>query len=566
MKKLRTITAILTIISLIFIFTPVIAQDYGFEVPEASVNVHIETDGTVTLEYEYVFNNLIGSHIIDYVDIGLPTSQYSLSNVIAEVNGNKISDIQSSPYVSPGIALGLGSNSIQSGNSGRVAMRITGIRGMLYEASTDETESYASFQFRPNYFESEFVSGSTNMIVTLHLPAGLTNEEPRYFTPKGWPGSDEPASGYDEENRVIYQWSSSSASASSQYIFGASFPARLVPVESISTQQSVTFNPGDILAFLIPFLCIGIFVFLLVFIIIVASKSAAKRKLQYLPPKIAVEGHGIKRGLTPIEVAILMEQPMDKILTMILFSVLKKEAATVVKRDPLEIKAEDKLPEGLQDYETNFIMAFLKTDALERRKSLQDMMVSLVQTISEKMKGFSRKETIDYYQSILKQAWAQIEAADTPEVKSEKYAENMDWSMLDKDYDDRTRRTFGTGPVWMPYWWWRADPTVSRPTTSAGRTGGLVTSKAPSGGKSVTINLPRLPGADAAASVVGTVQVFSNKVVGNLNTFTGGITDKTNPLPKTTSTGWKSSGGGGSHCACACACAGCACACAGGGR
>ena len=34
------------------------------------------------------------------------------------------------------------------------------------------------------------------------------------------------------------------------------------------------------------------------------------------------------------------------------------------------------------------------------------MMVDLVKSISEKMRGFSRKETIAYYQDIMKQAWA----------------------------------------------------------------------------------------------------------------------------------------------------------------
>ena len=60
--------------------------------------------------------------------------------------------------------------------------------------------------------------------------------------------------------------------------------------------------------------------------------------MQYMPPKIAIEGHGIKRGLTAVEAAILMEQPLDKVMTMILFGVIKKNAAEVVTRDPLEIK------------------------------------------------------------------------------------------------------------------------------------------------------------------------------------------------------------------------------------
>ena len=65
----------------------------------------------------------------------------------------------------------------------------------------------------------------------------------------------------------------------------------------------------------------------------------------------------------------------------------------------------------------------------------------------------------------MERAWQQVEAADTPEVKSQKFDEALEWTMLDKDFDDRTRRTF-TGPVYAPMWWGRYDP-------SWGHTGGL---------------------------------------------------------------------------------------------
>ncbi|MCJ7624897.1 MAG: hypothetical protein MUO76_15455, partial [Anaerolineaceae bacterium] len=146
-------------------------------------------------------------------------------------------------------------------------------------------------------------------------------------------------------------------------------------------------------------------------------------------------------------------------------------------------------------------------------------------------------------------------------------------TMLDKDYDTRTRRMFGTGPVYMPFWWWRADPTINRTTTARSIGGAAARGSGPtmpSGGKSRTITLPQLPGSNAAASLTNTVTAFSAGVVGNMASFTGGVTAMTNPVPKPTSSTFRSSGGGrsggGSACACACACAGCACACAGGGR
>ena len=135
----------------------------------------------------------------------------------------------------------------------------------------------------------------------------------------------------------------------------------------------------------------------------------------------------------------------------------------------------------------------------------------------------------------------------------------MEWTMLDKNYGDRTQDVFRNTPVYVPVWWGHYDPGLGR---VASQTGGPTIS---TGGSSV-----RVPGADFAASMATGVQNFSGKVVGNINDFTSSITSITNPPPKTSTSsskgGYKGGGGGGFSCACACACAGCACACAGGGR
>jgi len=76
------------------------------------------------------------------------------------------------------------------------------------------------------------------------------------------------------------------------------------------------------------------------------------------------------------------------------------------------------------------------------------MTIKLVNSVSDKMKRFSRKETIAFYQSIMERAWQQIETAGTPEVKSQMYDQSLEWTMLDKNYDQRTR-TFFVGPIFL---------------------------------------------------------------------------------------------------------------------
>lgn len=531
--------------------------DYYFAVENEIVHVYINADGTMSIDYTWVFVNQPNAHIIDYVDVGMPNYYFDMSTVSADVDGTPVS-VSEGDYAGDGsgFAIVLGGRAIPAGQRGTVHAYIGRVERVLYPDT--DNEAYASVNFAPTWFGSQYVTGNTELSVIFHLPPGVQPEEPRWHAaPSGFPS--EPQAGFDNEGRITYTWYSANANAYTQYTFGASFPRSYVPAEAIYTPPA---EPLIDLEALLPTLFVCCFIGLFFGLPILGVIKANRRRLKYLPPKISIEGHGIKRGLTAVEAAILMEQPLDKVMTMILFGVIKKGAAEVVKRDPLELAFANTPPEGLHQYEKDFLKAFREKNIGPRRKLLQDMTIALVRSVADKMKGFSRKETIEYYKAIMEKAWAQVEAANTPEVKSQKFDENLEWTMLDKDYDDRTRRVM-TGPVFVPSWWGHYDPTY-RPLSTSSRpiatsTGKQLTS-AGGGAKA-------LPGADFAASVVSGVQNFSTKVLGNVGMFTERVTGTTNPPPAATTSRYSGGSGGSScACACACACAGCACACAGGGR
>jgi hypothetical protein len=554
MKKIAVSLSLLFLI----VFIPLsaaFAQTYSFEVPFENVDVYWESNGSMTVEYQITFENDANADPIDYVDVGMPNSSYFLSDITASVDSHPISDITYSPYVS-GVALGLGQWAIQPGRSGTVSMRATGIGNVLFIDNQDDT--LASGLFMPNYFGSEFVSGRSDVTVTFHLPPGVTPEEPRWHT-SGHSGFPEiPVTGVDSAGRITYTWRNTEASPSSEYIFGASFPLRYVPSGAVQTpnfEQRYGIDPEA----LIPILVCGCIAFFFIFIIVVGIRADRKRRMQYLPPKISIEGHGIKRGLTAPEAGILLEQPMDKILSMILFSIIKKGAAQVATQEPLELKISKPTPTGLREYEDEFLLAFMEGDKGKRRRAMQEMMVSLVKGVANKMRGFSKRETVEFYKKITDDAWKQVEEAGTPKVKSKAYEENLEWTMLDPNYDRRTQDVFRSGPVYVPTWYHNYNPTY-RPSASVG-SGGPSMTKTTGGAK---VSLPTLPGGDFAASIANSVQNFAGGIVGNLADFTGGVTKQTNPPPPPSRSSGGSFSGGGSSCACACA--GCACACAGGGR
>ena len=123
MKRSLAIAAAL--IALVALVTGVAyAQSYSFQLEQEVVDVFLESDGTYRLAYAFLFANEPGGSPIDFVDVGLPSSDYDLSSIRASVDGQPTSDISTSPYVTPGVAVGLGDQAIPSGQTGTLLVEI----------------------------------------------------------------------------------------------------------------------------------------------------------------------------------------------------------------------------------------------------------------------------------------------------------------------------------------------------------------------------------------------------------------------------------------------------------
>ena len=580
-RPLLVALVLLLVLVVILPAMPSHAQTYRFTLPTYEVEAYLEADGSLTLYYYMVFQNDASASPIDFIDLALPYAAYSLSNIEATIDGQPMPEVNNSAYVH-GAELSLKSLAIQPGAQGTVIASIPGITDILYPYDQSDHENYVNFQFTPNFFGSEYDrSQNTEYRMTIILPPAVGSEDGVYYIPSNWSGADISEAALTQDGRVYYSWFSDDADVHTEYEFGAAFPASAVPSNMIADaddyQGSTSSTGSGFLGFLENFFrslpCIlGVLFFIGIGIFSkkVSKKQVSTRKLQYFPPKLAVDGKGIRRGLTAVEAGVLLEEPLDKILTMILFGLLKKEAITVIEKEPLTIKANDTLPEGIYEYETAFIQAFSESGKDKQRRSLQTMLVKLVDVVQDKMKGFSPDETKAYYTDIVRRAWLAVEGAQTPEIKSAQFDHTLEWTMLDEQFNNRTQQTFINTPVFIPNWWHLYNPgfTTSPAVGATGLSGSTSATSSGSGSKP-SITMPNIPGSDFAASIINGATAVSAGVVGDLTGFTSAVTNRTNPIPvsrpSSGSSGFRG-GGGGSSCACACACAGCACACAGGGR
>lgn len=565
MKKFAV--GILIIISFFVLTTSAAGQDYLFNVDKIDVHVFIQKDGTYFIDYTLVFTNNQFAPPIDFIDIGLPNSNLNVNQIHAQVDGKRIHKVSKAEYqgIGSGVALDLEDNAIQPGETSEVQVRIYGVRDVLYP--DDEEENYISAGFEPVYFGSSYIEGKTDISVTFHLPPGVKPNEPRWHeSPSSFKIA--PETGFDKYERITYHWTNSEVLADKSYKFGASFPSKYVRSSNAEKPDVVkpdalkpkaktsSDNSGDdgIIECLLSLFCWvpGI-------ITALGAYIKKQQKSTYLSPKMAIEGHGIKRGLTAVEAAIVLEQPMEKVLTMILFSTIKKGAAIIINQDPLSLEIQDPLPEGLNKYEIDFLEAMQITDDVKKRIAMKNAMVNLVKSVAAKMKGFSRSETVAYYKKVVNRAWSQIETSESPKLKTKNFDRYIHWAMMDIGFEDRTKNLFSEKLVDVPVWWPSFDPGFRPHISTAPKTSSISLPSTDSGGGS----LPQLSGSKFAASIVNSIQNFSSNVVGDISNFTLIVTHAINPNAISVQ---GSGGSGGWSCACACACAGCACACAGGGR
>jgi hypothetical protein len=86
----RTVSIIFLIILCLALPTSALAQDYSFQLPQLTIDVYWNADGTQSLDYTFVFVNDPSGHAIEYVDLGLPNSNFDESSISASVNDARL--------------------------------------------------------------------------------------------------------------------------------------------------------------------------------------------------------------------------------------------------------------------------------------------------------------------------------------------------------------------------------------------------------------------------------------------------------------------------------------------
>jgi hypothetical protein len=536
-KKAYFLMVILALTIVLMASGTVNAQSIVYSVDHQYAQIFINQDGTIDLTYNITLT--VTSGVIHGFYVGQPKSDFTPSQAVDQFGNNlQVSDASSGSDYRVDVTL---NQPLTAGNSIWFTVT-TNVAGMI--SNDTQNPGNLGMQFAPQWTDIPI----NDVRVQIVLPPSVTTSDVK--TTQNFYNSTSLV-----EGRLAVYWEKPVLQPNEQFLVGVSFPAKYLP----------NYNPsqvGGLEELEILILLFGLAAFAIFFIGFIVFKV---RKSTYLTPKVSMETLGIKRGLTAVEASYLLDLKPTQIVTEILYSLLQKRAVWAEETKPaLKLRVlppyENKTGSAenpLRYYEIDFLNSLKANGTLDEEKLAHTIMF-LRDTVEQKMHGYSRKDTVDYYRKIVSQAWTQVEQAGTVELVSNAYDEQLLWLMLDPNQRSRTEtvfkdRTFQPNPLW--FWWWYGysqynphpmyKPNVEAPAQS---------------GKP-----PAIPGAEFANNIATSVENTSNNIVLSLEKFANAIV----PAPPKASHEPAHHGAdcvcACAACACACACVSCACACAGGG-
>ena len=197
---------------------------------------------------------------------------------------------------------------------------------------------------------------------------------------------------------------------------------------------------------------IGLFVVAFAGMIVFAAISNRSRE-EYTPPQVSMEGVGVNETLSPVEASVLLRQPPEKTLTLMMFALVKKGFLRVTSQDPLRVAIV--YERDLSEAERLFIEAVDIGSGEITGSKLVPFFKYLATSVNEKMRPYCRKETEDFYRGVIRQTWDEVAAAETPELRLSAMDRNFLWLLQDedrmKDAENQLPRE-GAGQA-LPNWW-----------------------------------------------------------------------------------------------------------------
>ena len=414
------------------------AQTYGWQVNYQHVILDVDSSGNVYMTYQV--DAKINSNSDPWNEVWIPATVGNMQvTSVVDSNGNSHS------FYIDGDQIKTQGWNLQRNDHVNLIIKST-LPGFVYQS---DKPGYDIVEFTPPWWTMEIPDTQVKYVLPAEINVSEVGSGNRLYSGIG-----------TENGRTIIYFNNSNLGYNQQFDTAVSFPDAYMTPGAVTSKGAPSGGgtsdlPGVVNGVMdsvcsSAFCCIPIGIFL----IIIFTLAGSSRRGPYSSPTMSMNGMGVNQNLDPVEAAMLLRDDPRRILTMIMFGLMKKGNVKLISTEPLKLQLVAR--KELNYYEALFADA-IKGDTLNEDRLLACFKM-LAQRVVDKTRPYSRKETEAFYRKKIDDAWKDVQALDTPELKLQKYDTNMFWLMADEQFAEKTPDALRS-PGWNtatipPYYWW----------------------------------------------------------------------------------------------------------------
>jgi len=362
------------------------------------LDVFVGHDGSADMSYQIGITVRPQSTIVGGFVIHLPNWHFETSDVSAMLDNKVVQGLKKTGTAENDIRVTLDpADEMQPGVSYQFSMAVN-VGAMVMKHPTDTSKARVSIT--PTWWDPDIVQSIQSLSVNLNLPEDLLDQSKVQYTAGAVLG--------EHGNRLILSWNYTDAPSDQRTELHADIPASAV---------SHVYDPfWDI-----QFHFYQNWLYLIVVVVAVVVVAVVVRRVlrkPYVKPYLNIEGWGPRKGLGPMEAALLLDLGNDRVAAMFLVDLAMVDAIGV--QDKMQIEVKNPEHEG----RSSPFLGCIRNGRLDPIATT-NFLGALKDEVTGKLEGYDIAETKAHYSEQGPSKWSRLKGSKAPNI------DELLWLMTD---------------------------------------------------------------------------------------------------------------------------------------
>jgi hypothetical protein len=369
-----------------------------YVITSEQLDVFVGHDGSADMSYQIGITVRPQSTIISGFVIHLPNWHFETSDVSAKLDNKVLQGLKKTGPAENDLQVNLDSANEMSPGQSYAFSLVVNVGAMVLKHPSDPSK--ARISITPTWWDPNIVQSIQSLKVNLNLPEDLLDQSKVQYSDGAQVG--------EHGNRLILSWNYTDVPSDQRTELHADIPASAV---------SHVYDPfWDIQFHFYQNWLYMIVVIVAVVVVAVGIRKALRKP--YVKPYLNIEGWGPRKGLGPMEAALLLDLGNDRVAAMFLVDLAMVDAIGV--QDKMQIEVKNPEHEG----RSSPFLGCIRNGRLDPIATT-NFLGALKDEVTGKLEGYDIAETKAHYSGQGPSKWSLLKGAKAPNI------DDLLWLMTD---------------------------------------------------------------------------------------------------------------------------------------